>query len=535
MTARPRSLRTRLIAGFLDRPTRVKLMALVGASLVALLTCLGVTANTNNVTASTSRELEHLNDAGALVLQLDRMASELQGAGLQVLVRDTPAQQIELLQAQVDETASLMDKLTTIPLPAAQKASVSRIKSVFTDYTAFITRFVKNASNDRVTARFAWEQIGVDNYLVSAVVRNERVRFASAIDRAESTADADRRHNFILMIVTVAIAAILLVLLARFVVISITRPLLRVRRSIDAMATGDLTVPADVESKDEVGLMAHALDQARSSVREVITSVSTSAGAVARAAVEMAGTSASMAASARTAAGEAEGVSTAADSVSENVRSIAKGSDEMGSAIREIAHNANEAADVAGKAVTIARATTTQIGRLGESSAEIATVVAMITSIAEQTNLLALNATIEAARAGESGKGFAVVASEVKDLARATAQATEDISNRVLGIQGDTNGAVLAIGEISSVIEQINDYQALIASAVEQQSATAAEMNRSVSALSEGAEGMAGNIAGIADASRITTEGVTHSQGAVAELGTMAHELQRLVNQFRVG
>ena len=534
MTARPRSLHTRLIAGFLDRPTRVKLMALVGAGLIALLTCLGVTASTNRSTTSTALQLEHLNDAGALVLQLDRMASQLQGDGLQVLVRDEPAQQAALLQDRVAETTTLLDKLTAIPLPPAQKASVARINSVFTEYTAFITRFVKNASTDRITARLAWEQIGVDNYLVSAVVRNEQSRFAATINRAEANADSERQHNFMIMIVTVAIAAVLLVLLARFVVLSITRPLLRVRRSIDAMATGDLTVSADVESRDEVGLMAQALDQARSSVRDAITSVSTSAAAVAQAAVEMASTSDSMAVSARTAAGEANGVSNAADSVSDNVRMIARGSDEMGSAIREIAHNANEAADVAGKAVTIARATTTQIGRLGESSAEIATVVAMITSIAEQTNLLALNATIEAARAGESGKGFAVVASEVKDLARATAQATEDISNRVLGIQGDTNGAVMAIGEISSVIEQINDYQALIASAVEEQSATAAEMNRSVSALAEGAEGMAGNIAGIADASRVTTEGVTHSQVAVAELSTMAHELQRLVDQFRV-
>ena len=110
----------------------------------------------------------------------------------------------------------------------------------------------------------------------------------------------------------------------------------------------------------------------------------------------------------------------------------------------------------------------------------------MITSIAEQTNLLALNATIEAARAGEAGKGFAVVATEVKDLAQETARATEDISRRVEAIQADTSGAVAAIEEITSVIARISDFQTTIASAVEEQTATTAEMSRSVTEAATG-------------------------------------------------
>ncbi len=154
--------------------------------------------------------------------------------------------------------------------------------------------------------------------------------------------------------------------------------------------------------------------------------------------------------------------------------------EEMTASIREIAKNANEAARVATQAVKVAETTNSTVGKLGESSAEIGKVIKVITSIAQQTNLLALNATIEAARAGEAGKGFAVVANEVKELAKETAKATEDISQKIEAIQTDTRGAVAAIGQIGTIINQINDIQNTIASAVEEQTATTNEISRNV-------------------------------------------------------
>ena len=213
---------------------------------------------------------------------------------------------------------------------------------------------------------------------------------------------------------------------------------------------------------------------------------------------------------------------------------VATGSTQMESAIREIAHNATEAARVAHQAVDVAEATTQTVGKLGDSSEEIATVIKLINGIAEQTNLLALNATIEAARAGEAGKGFAVVASEVKELAQETARATEDISKRVEAIQADTTGAVEAISRISSVIGEINDFQATIAAAVEEQTATSNEMNRNVAEAASGTRDITSAIGGLAAGTQETNARVADAQQAAAELSRMSSELQQAVARFSV-
>ena len=182
-------------------------------------------------------------------------------------------------------------------------------------------------------------------------------------------------------------------------------------------------------------------------------------------------------------------------------------------------------------AVGVAEQTNQTVGKLGESSIEIGKVIKVITSIAQQTNLLALNATIEAARAGEAGKGFAVVANEVKELAKQTAQATEEIGQKIDAIQADTKGAVQAIGEITTIINQINDISNTIASAVEEQTVTTNEIGRNVAEAAKGSGEIAKNIAGVATAAQ-DTRGAADTQNAAQALSVMAAELQNLVGRF---
>ncbi|MPQ98977.1 methyl-accepting chemotaxis protein, partial [Modestobacter sp. I12A-02628] len=128
--------------------------------------------------------------------------------------------------------------------------------------------------------------------------------------------------------------------------------------------------------------------------------------------------------------------------------------------------------------------------------------------------------------------GFAVVANEVKELAQETARATEEISRRVVAIQGDTTGAAEAIGRISEIIGSINDYQLTIASAVEEQTATTNEMSRSVQEASAGTGEIAVNITGVSAAATSTTQALTQTRVAVDELSRMASDLRGSVARF---
>jgi methyl-accepting chemotaxis protein len=302
---------------------------------------------------------------------------------------------------------------------------------------------------------------------------------------------------------------------------------------VNAASRGDLTKEVTIKGADAVGQMSDGLAKFFSNLRGSVANIAQTAQVLASSSQELTSVSQQMAANAEETATQANVASAAAEQVSTNVATVSTGTEEMGASIKEIAKNANEAAKVATSAVKVAEKTNTIVAKLGESSAEIGNVIKVITSIAQQTNLLALNATIEAARAGEAGKGFAVVANEVKELAKQTAKATEDISRKIEAIQGDTKGAVEAIAQIGKIINQINDIQNTIASAVEEQTATTGEISRNVAEAARGSSAIAQNITGVAQAARSTTEGASNTKGSADELSRIAMDLQKLVSQFK--
>jgi methyl-accepting chemotaxis protein len=359
------------------------------------------------------------------------------------------------------------------------------------------------------------------------------------LEKSAKQAEADAVHNATratrATFVICGASLLLLLAVGTRVRLSITRPLDLFSTRFKAMAeANDITSRVDQERQDEIGQLGRCLNLFVEKVHGIMMQIAQTAEQVAGASGELNTTSQQITANSEETSAQANVVSMATQQVSQNLQTVATGAEQMGASIREIAKNATEAAKVATTAVKIAQTTTSIVAKLGDSSTEVGQVIKVITSIAQQTKLLALNATIEAARAGEAGKGFAVVANEVKELAKETAKATEDIGQKIEAIQGDTKGAVQAIAEISSVINQINDISNTIASAVEEQTVTTNEIGRNVAEAARGTNEIAKNNTGVADAARSTTAGTVDTEKAARALSQMAAQLQTLVAEFTV-
>ncbi|MEU4695215.1 methyl-accepting chemotaxis protein [Actinoplanes sp. NPDC023714] len=431
-----------------------------------------------------------------------------------------------------------LDTLRSLGLTDPESALVSAIEESFEQFMAVDERIVAGyRAGTRAGERAANALVaGEALTLMAAIIESVDGLVASTDGRAtaaKSAAEDAAATAETFMIVAGALCLVFAALVAVVVTRSITRPLATTVTALKTVAGKDLTVRVPDTGRDEFASMGRAMNSTLDVLRGAFATITENSHTLSDAATELTATSARIAGAADAASGRSDMIASSAEEVSRSVQTVAAGTEEMNAAIREIADGAGRAAGVASAGVDSVRAASETIARLGRSSEEINGVVALITTIAEQTNLLALNATIEAARAGELGKGFAVVAGEVKDLAQATSRATVDIGDRVQAIQDDTGSAIAAIDRIAEIINEVNEHSTTIAAAVEQQTATTAEMGRNIAEAATGSSEIAAGITGVASASQDTASGVVESRQTAERLAAMSHDLRDLVGQFR--
>ncbi|MFN3228605.1 MAG: methyl-accepting chemotaxis protein [Asticcacaulis sp.] len=230
----------------------------------------------------------------------------------------------------------------------------------------------------------------------------------------------------------------------------------------------------------------------------------------------------------QTAASTQQSTSQAADTsnrASDSVSDVAEATTRLAATVEEMTASVQSASDVIQRANAEGQQASSKVSQLVVAAEKIDDVVRLIQSIASQTNLLALNATIEAARAGDAGKGFAVVATEVKSLASQTARATEDIIGQISAIQDATRQTVSAIGNITTVLNEVENLSAGIYDAVREQSASA-------SAISSGAGAAAHNASETRLAVTTAAEQVARSREATDRLNASATRVTSVLQQL---
>ncbi len=368
------------------------------------------------------------------------------------------------------------------------------------------------------------------------------------------------KYSGIIGVIIVVLAATIIFLY----VMQMSKPILMVVAGLRDIAEGeaDLTMRLEVKSKDEVGELAKWFNLFLEKIQGIIANIAKNAEILNKSSTSLSDLSSRTSTSTDNMSSKSNMVAAAAEEMSSNITSVASSmeqasnnvgavatlAEEMTATINEVAENSEKARSITGDAVSQAKLASERVDELGKAANEIGTVTETITENSEQTNLLALNATIEAARAGEAGKGFAVVANEIKELARQTAQATEEIRKEVEGIQASTAGTVTEIRQISQVINDVNEIVSTIAAAVEEQSMTTKEIAANVGQASQGIQEATENVSqtstGEAEIAKEVSDvnqwagevsnGTSQMNLSVEELSSLAAQLKEMVGKFKV-
>ena len=400
------------------------------------------------------------------------------------------------------------------------------------------------------------------NHPAFAAVSEHRER---QIKEKEALAEEQvTQFNLIIMI-----GAMSLILFGVFLSVMITRSIvLGLRECVQVIrhfAQGDFSHNVHARflgRKDEIGELSNASQSLASNTRGLIHDLTNNSYVVASSAVQLAASSTQIAANAEETSTQAHNVeaitektaedirqiSAKAGAISESATTVAAAIEEMTVSLKEVVQHCQSEVRIASNASKQAQEGKDTIDRLGVAAQSIGHVVKTISKIANQTNLLALNATIEAATAGEAGKGFAVVANEVKQLARQTAEATEEIKIQIDSIQKSSQSAVLAIELISCVISEVRTTSSTIEHAIEQQSLAIADISQMVLSVSTGSKIIAGNVQtsakGITEVLRITngvttaaldtSKGIAQVKSSADDLAKLSEDLKGMVGRFRI-
>ena len=511
---------------FYDLKTMMKLMLSFGfiSALMIMVGSLGISGMGEinaNVTSLYERDMKGLTDvkdADILVLRVMRTVRQVM---IETDPRAQEEQQRQLDRLDVELRASLDTIEKGLILPEG-RAKLAEIRATYPGWMESVRETAKLA--------IAKDMPGALNAVHRALPQGQKVEGGlteiahfkhnlgkKAFDESAAVYSQSRTTLILSILASVLLAIVLSFIVGQ----SISKPMASAVGVLKDMAQGDFTRRLDLDTKDEVGAMARALNSAIESVRDALEQVRGVANDVATASQQL--------------RASAEEISAGAQEQASSLEETAASLEEITSTVKQNAETAHHAATIAGESRTAAdngsRVVASAVQAMQEittSSKRIADIISSIDEIAFQTNLLALNAAVEAARAGDQGRGFAVVAAEVRNLAQRSAASAKEIkaliSDSVQKVETGSkhvNESGHTLQNIMSSVSTVTDMMGEVAAAAKEQNTGIEQVNTAISQMDRVTQGNASQ---------------TEEMSSTAEaLATQAEQLQNLVGRFQLG
>jgi methyl-accepting chemotaxis protein len=447
------------------------------------------------------------------------------GRELRAAMLSSDKAQREKLSQQVDQYFKLMyenlDKAAKTLVTSEGKAKAAKIRELLPQYETIVKEVARLAvaGNDKEALDTLAKAAGIvgqaEREFTDLSATKEQVGKQTF---EESSAMFSRLRA---TLITVLVVGVLFSLgIGYFIAQLIARPLLAAVEALQKVAEGDLTATLEVDTKDEIGQMAAALNSATGGMREALTEVKQSAESMASASQELASSSEELASGAQEQASSLEETTSTLEEITSTVKQNADNAKQA----NQVAAGSRDTAEKGGQVVSEAVAA---MGQINESSKSIAEIITAIDEIAFQTNLLALNAAVEAARAGEQGRGFAVVATEVRNLAQRSATSAKEIKRLIQdSVRKVENGSTLVnksgetLHEIVASVKRVTDIVSEIAAASREQSSGIEQVNKAMIQMDQ-----------VTQANSSQTEELSST---AQSLSAHAVQLQSLVERFRL-
>ncbi|GIN90003.1 hypothetical protein J22TS1_10540 [Siminovitchia terrae] len=485
--------------------------------------------NTENMYGESLQPIQYLNETRYLFQELKVNWRDI-FISASNKEREKLLEDVKEARAEIDRNIELYSKTS---LNKEQKELLNRFETELTQYNREYDRSIEVIiKND--TKYF--NQMNLSKLQIELGIIINKLIEINTVEAENENMDSRKTYTMVkaITLFNITLTFILCIFFGFLISRVISKPLNRVVRLVEKVADGDLTETTDIQTRDEIGVLAQSVNRMVVNLREMIQKILNAAENLSASSEQVSASTVEIASASANQANAAQTMNELFAELSDTIHSVAKNTEQAAKLANETIKIAQDGEKVVLSSVEGANVVSGQMANLEQNSNRIGEIIEVIDDIADQTNLLALNAAIEAARAGEQGKGFAVVADEVRKLAERSGQATKQITSIIKEMQDNTELSVTSVQEglfytqksgdaFERIIKMVKDTGhkvTEIAGASEQQAAQSSEVLHFIENISAATEE--------ATASSEETASTAHS------LTELAEELNVSVANFKL-